>query len=122
MYNVKYELIKKNMSVNIWLLSIVSVLVLLKFLFMLVVLILKIKYLNKKDENKELASICKTTYLEFTNIKNECYIVPTIVISKHITGITLEFKWLNIYYSNFWRVITTEQENMYFNASFNKNK
>ena len=103
-------------------LFVVLILVLLKFLFMLVVLILKIKYLNKKDENKELASICKTTYLEFTNIKTECYIIPTIVISKHITGITLEFKWLNIYYSNFWRVITTEQENMYFNASFNKNK
>lgn len=98
------------------------ILVLLKFLFMLVVLILKIKYLNKKDENEELASICKTTYLEFTNIKTECYIIPTITIIKSIAGITLEFKWLNIYYSNFWRVITKEQENIYFNASFNKNK
>ena len=89
---------------------------------MLVVLILKIKYLNKKDENKELASICKTTYLEFTNIKTECYIIPTIVISKDITGITLEFRWFNIYYSNSWRTITTEEENMYINASINKNK
>lgn len=89
---------------------------------MLVVLILKIKYLNKKDENKELASICKTTYLEFTNIKNECYIIPTIIISKDITGITLEFKWLNIYYSNSWRTITTEEEDMYVNANINKNK
>ena len=88
---------------------------------MLVVLILKVKYLSKKDENEELASICKTTYLEFTNIKEECYIIPTIIIIKSIAGITLEFKWLNIYYSNFWRVITTEQENMYINASFNKN-
>ena len=89
---------------------------------MLVVLILKIKYLNKKDENKELASICKTTYLEFTNIKSECYIIPTIILYKDIAGITIEFKWINIYYSNFWRVITSEQENMYINASFNKDK
>lgn len=89
---------------------------------MLVVLILKIKYLNKKDENKELASICKTTYLEFTDIKNECYIIPTIIVSKDITGITLEFKWLNIYYSNSWRTITSEEETMYINANINKNK
>lgn len=96
------------------------ILVLLKFLFMLVVLILKIKYLNKKDENKELASICKTTYLEFENIKEECYIIPTISICKDIVGINIDFRWLNIYYSNFWRIITKEQEDMYFNASINK--
>ena len=95
-------------------------LVVLKFLFMLVVLILKVKHLNKRDKNEELASICKTTYLEFTDIKEECYIIPTINIITNITGITLEFRWINIYYSNFWRVITTEQENMYINASFNK--
>ncbi len=89
---------------------------------MLVVLILKVKHLNKRNENEELASICKTTYLEFTNIKEECYIIPTIVIFKDSIGITLEFRWFNIYYSNFWRVITTEQENMYINASFNKDK
>ena len=99
-----------------------SVLVLLKFLFMLVVLILKVKYLNQRDENEEFASICKTTYLEFTDIKEECYIIPTIVIFKDSIGITIEFKWLNIYYSNVWRVITTEQENIYINASINKNK
>lgn len=87
---------------------------------MLVVLILKVKYLNKRDKNKELASICKITYLEFTDIKEECYIIPTIVILKDITGISLEFKWLNIYYSNYWRVITTEQEDIYINASINK--
>ena len=95
-------------------------LVVLKFLFMLVVLILKVKHLNKRDKNEELASICKTTYLEFTDIKEECYIIPTINITKSIAGIALEFRWINIYYSNFWRVITTEQENMYINASFNK--
>lgn len=89
---------------------------------MLVVLILKVKHLNKRDKNKELASICKTTYLEFTDIKEECYIIPTIVIIKSAGGISIEFKWINIYYCNFWRVITTEQENMYINASFNKNK
>lgn len=99
-----------------------SVLVVLKFLFMLVVLILKVKRLNKRDKNEELASICKTTYLEFTDIKEECYIIPTINITKSIAGIALEFRWINIYYSNFWRVITSEQENMYINASFNKNK
>ena len=89
---------------------------------MLVVLILKVKHLNKKDGNEELASICKTTYLEFTDIKEECYIIPTINIIKNITGITLEFRWVNIYYSNSWRTITTEEENMYINASINKNK
>ena len=89
---------------------------------MLVVLILKGKYLNKRNENEEFASICKTTYLEFTNIKEECCIIPTIIIIKSIAGITLEFKWLNVYYSNFWRVITKEQENIYINVSFNKNK
>ena len=87
---------------------------------MLVVLILKVKHLNKRNENEELSSICKTTYLEFADIKEECYIIPTINIITNITGITLEFRWINIYYSNFWRVITTEQENMYINASFNK--
>ena len=89
---------------------------------MLVVLILKVKHLNKRDKNEELASICKTTYLEFTNIKEECYIIPTINIIKSIAGITIEFRWINIYYSNDWRVITTEQENIYINASINKNK
>lgn len=89
---------------------------------MLVVLILKVKHLNKRNENEELASICKTTYLEVTDIKEECYIIPTINIIKNITGITLEFRWFNIYYSNYWRVITSEQENMYINASINKNK
>ena len=89
---------------------------------MLAVLILKVKYLNKKDENKELASICKTTYLEFENIKEECYIIPTISICKTILGIDIEFRWLNIYYSNFWRVITKAQEDIYINASINKNK
>ena len=103
-------------------LFVVLILVVLKFLFMLVVLILKVKHSNKRNENEELASICKTTYLEFTDIKEECYIIPTINITKSITGIALEFRWINIYYSNFWRVITSEQENMYINASFNKDK
>ena len=101
---------------------IITIFIVFKFLFFIVVLILKVKRLNKKDENEELASICKTTYLEFADIKEECYIIPTINIIKNITGITIEFRWVNIYYSNFWRVITTEQENMYINASFNKNK
>ena len=101
---------------------IITIFIVFKFIFFLVVLILKVKHSNKRNENEELASICKTTYLEFTDIKEECYIIPTINIIKNITGITLEFRWINIYYSNFWRVITTEQENMYINASFNKNK
>ena len=101
---------------------IITIFIVFKFLFFLIVLIFKVKRLNKRDKNEELASICKTTYLEFTDIKEECYIIPTINIIKNITGITLEFRWINIYYSNFWRVITTEQENMYINASFNKNK
>ena len=101
---------------------IITIFIVFKFLFFIVVLILKVKHSNKRNENEELASICKTTYLEFTDIKEECYIIPTIIVTKSIAGITLEFKWLNIYYSNFWRVITTEQENMYINASFNKNK
>lgn len=100
---------------------IITIFIVFKFLFFIVVLILKIKHLSKKDENEELASICKITYLEFTDIKEECYIIPTIIITKSIAGITLEFKWLNIYYSNFWRVITKEQENIYINANFNKN-
>ena len=89
---------------------------------MLVVLILKVKHLNKRDKNEELASICKTTYLEFTDIKEECYIIPTIVIFRDITGISIEFKWLNIYYSNSWRSITSEEETRYINANINKNK
>ena len=101
---------------------IITIFIVFKFLFFIVVLILKVKRLNKKDENEELASICKTTYLEFADIKEECYIIPTINITKSIAGIALEFRWINIYYSNFWRVITTEQENMYINASFNKDK
>ena len=101
---------------------IITIFIVFKFIFFLVVLILKVKHLNKRNENEELASICKTTYLEFTNIKEECYIIPTIVILKDSIGITIEFKWLNIYYSNVWRIITTEQENMYINASINKNK
>ena len=101
---------------------IIAIFIVFKFLFFLVVLILKIKYLNQKDENKDFVSICKTTYLEFTNIKSECYIIPTIILYKDIAGITIEFKWLNIYYSNSWRTITTEEENIYINASINKNK
>ena len=101
---------------------IITIFIVFKFLFFIVVLILKVKHSNKRNKNEELASICKTTYLEFTDIKEECYIIPTINIIKNITGITLEFRWVNIYYSNFWRVITSEQENMYINASFNKDK
>ena len=101
---------------------IITIFIVFKFLFFLVVLILKVKHSNKRNENEELASICKTTYLEFTNIKSECYIIPTIILYKDIVGITIEFKWLNIYYCNFWRIITTEQENIYIDASFNKNK
>lgn len=101
---------------------IITIFIVFKFLFFIVVLILKVKYLNKRNKNEELASICKTTYLEFTDIKEECYIIPTINIMKSIEGITIEFRWINIYYSNFWRIITTEQENMYINASFNKDK
>ena len=101
---------------------IITIFIVFKFLFFLIVLILKVKYSSKRNENEELASICKTTYLEFTDIKEECYIIPTINIIKSIEGITLEFRWINIYYSNYWRVITTEQENMYINASFNKDK
>ena len=101
---------------------IITIFIVFKFLFFIVVLILKVKHSNKRNENEELASICKTTYLEFTDIKEECYIIPTINIIKNITGITLEFRWINIYYSNFWRVITSEQENIYINASFNKDK
>ena len=97
-----------------------SIIYFLKFLFFIIVLILKVKHLNKRDKNEELASICKTTYLEFANIKEECYIIPTINIIKSIEGITIEFRWINIYYSNYWRVITTEQENIYINASINK--
>ena len=101
---------------------IITIFIVFKFLFFIVVLILKVKRLNKRDKNEELASICKTTYLEFADIKEECYIIPTINIIKSIEGITIEFRWINIYYSNYWRIITTEQENMYINASFNKNK
>ena len=99
---------------------IITIFIVFKFLFFIVVLILKVKHLNKKDKNEELASICKTTYLEFTDIKEECYIIPTINIIKDIAGISIEFKWLNIYYANSWRVITTEQENIYINANINK--
>ena len=101
---------------------IITIFIVFKFLFFIVVLILKVKHSNKRNENEEFASICKTTYLEFTDIKEECYIIPTINIIKSIEGITIEFRWINIYYSNFWRVITSEQENMYINASFNKDK
>lgn len=101
---------------------IIIIFIVFKFLFFIVILILKVKLLNKRDKNEELASICKTTYLEFADIKEECYIIPTINIIKSIEGITIEFRWINIYYSNFWRIITTEQENMYINSMFNKNK
>lgn len=107
-------------SHNIFIIFIV--LIILKFLFLFVVLILKIKYLNKHDKDKELASICKTTYLDFTNINDEYYIIPTIALIKDTTAITLEIKWLNIYYANSWRTITSEEENIYVNASINKNK
>lgn len=99
---------------------IIIIFIVFKFLFFIAVLILKIKYLNKKDENKELASICKTTYLEVTNIKEECYIIPTISICKTLIEIDVEFRWLNIYYSNRWRIITKEQEDIYINAVINK--
>ena len=79
---------------------IITIFIVFKFLFFIVVLILKVKYLNKKDENEELASICKTTYLDFTNIKEECYIITTINITKNIAGIAIDFTWINIYYSN----------------------
>ena len=101
---------------------IITIFIVFKFLFFIVVLILKVKCLNKHDKDKELASICKTTYLDFTNINEECYIIPTITIIKDNTGIILEFKWFNIYYANSWRIITSEEETVYINASINKNK
>lgn len=99
---------------------IITIFIVFKFLFFIVVLILKVKYLNKRNKNKELASVCKTTYLDFTNINEECYIIPTITIIKDNIGIILEFKWLNIYYANSWRTITSEEELLYIDAGINK--
>lgn len=91
----------------------------LKFLSMLVVFILKLKYkykahiANVEDELElELCNVKKVTYLEFNNEYNEWYLIPSVSISFN-QGVNITFYWFKIYYSSYWTIVTYKDEDDY---------
>ena len=99
---------------------IVVVLIVLKFIFLFVVLILKIKLLQK-DENEQMSFLKKVTFLEWGSEYDEWHILPTITIAFN-SGFSIDYHWLKIHYSQFWKVVTNEEENDYTKYLINKNK
>ena len=91
---------------------------------MLVVLVLKIKY-SYREEDKQLCSFRKSTYLTWGNEFNEWYIIPNISIY-FSDGFHITFNWLKIQYSNDWTVITYEEEDewasVHYNTKIKKNE
>jgi len=87
---------------------------------MLVVLILKIKLLQK-DENEQMSFLKKVTFLEWGSEYGEWHILPTITIGFN-GGFSIDYHWLKIHYSHFWKVVTFGEENDYAKYLINKNK
>ena len=87
-------------------------------------LIYKHKAKSKQDEDLELCCIKKLTYLEFYNETDEWYIIPNISISFN-NDIDITFRWLKLYYSSYWSVVTYKEENDYaafIRHKYNKNE
>jgi len=93
--------------------------VLVKFLFMLVVFILKLKY-SMREEEKQMCLLRKSSYLDWGNEFNEWYILPSISIN-FSTGFTITFYWLKIQYCHTWRVITYEEEDEWASVHYSIN-
>ena len=96
---------------------IVVVLIALKFLFLLVVFILKFKYSIYKEE-KQMCLLRKSSYLEWGNEFNEWYILPSISIN-FSSGFTITFYWLKIQYCHTWKVVTYEEEDEWASVHYN---
>lgn len=101
-----------------YLIVFILVLVCLKFLSMLVIFILKVKY-SGKDEGQRLCSLEKKTYLEYGNEYDYWYIIPSITFYYNI-GFGITFQWLKINYGHFWKVLTFDEEDLIVRAKHNK--
>lgn len=99
---------------------IVIVLIALKFISLLMVFILKLSFI-KKDEDEQMTALKKITFLEWGSEYGEWHIVPTIVIAFN-GGFSIDYHWLKIHYSQFWKVVTFGEENDYAKYLINKNK
>ena len=103
---------------NIFIIVIVNIA--LKFLFLLVVFILKLRLLTKEEE-KRMSFLKKTTYLEWGSEYGEWHIIPNVTISFN-GGIGIDFNWLKIHYSHFWKIVTIGEEEEYAEFIINKNR
>ena len=63
----------------------------------------------------------KVTFLEWGTEYDELYIIPNITISFN-GGVGIDFHWLKIHYSHFWKVVTIGEEDEYSEFIRNKNK
>lgn len=87
---------------------------------MLVLFALKLKFL-RKDEDNQMSFLKKVTYLDWYSEYGEWHIIPTVTISFN-SGVGIDFHWLKIHYSHFWKVVTIGEENEYAEFIINKNK
>ena len=99
---------------------IVIVLIALKFISLLMVFILKLSFI-KKDEDEQMTALKKVTFLEWGDEYGEWHILPTIVIAFN-GGFSIDYHWLKIHYSQFWKVVTFGEENDYAKYLIDKNK
>lgn len=63
----------------------------------------------------------KVTFLEWGSEYGEWHILPTITIGFN-GGFSIDYHWLKIHYSHFWKVVTIGEENDYTKYLINKNK
>lgn len=91
-----------------------------KFLFLFAVFILKIKYKLKAkgNEDKEVCSINRTTYLDWGTEYDQWYIIPCI--SFYINnGFGISICWLKLCYNEDYDIITIEEVKAKAKARYN---
>lgn len=63
----------------------------------------------------------KVTFLEWGSEYGEWHILPTITIAFN-GGFSIDYHWLKIHYSHFWKIVTFKEENDYAEYIINKTK
>ena len=93
---------------------IIATLVGMKIISLIITIIIKFKHSRiakrKKDDDLNVACICKDTELFWDRTKYGYYIIPTCSIS-FTENFVITFEWLKIYYSNTWYLKTFADEN-----------
>ena len=62
-----------------------------------------------KEEEKQLCSFRKSTYLTWGNEFDEWYIIPSFSVYIN-NGLSISFNWLKIQYCHTWSIVTFEEE------------